>query len=457
MSFTGGIRLESGAAEPPQRKRTASDPGYRYGIPHPQWGVGLIAPCLLRHESVRMIAIDPVSEPWRVHRGVRASPAAALFMCVFTSQAAVLVLSPILVDVARDFDVSTAAAGQLRILAAPIAAVVAIVVTRSAGRLSYRLLLAGGAGLVAAGSVASAVAPSFETLAVAQVPLWIGVAMLVAGGIGAAGSWSVPEERTRLVARSLAGAPAAWIVGMPTIGWVAETDWRLAFLAVPLPAAVVTMILLAAIPGGTPERQTTPSLLGLLRVPRAGWWAFGELLAMSAWAGTLVFSGALFIETYGASPRLTGIVLATVAGAYLVGNVLGGRMRGACARRALAWSNVGAAVSVSLTWLITPNLLFTVTVFGLAAAIVAARTVIGTTYGFAIGGERTLEVGAARAALTQVGYLVGSLLGGAALAIGGRTAVGVAFGSLFLAAAAPYFSTWNARCEQRHQLISLPT
>jgi DHA1 family inner membrane transport protein len=404
-----------------------------------------------------MIAIDPVSEPRRVHRGMRASPSAALFMCVFTSQAAVLVLSPILVDVARDFDVSTAAAGQLRIVAAPIAAVVAIVVARNAGRLPYRLLLAGGAGLVAAGSVASAVAPSFEALAVAQVPLWIGVAMLVAGGIGAAGSWSAPEERTRLVARSLAGAPAAWIVGMPTIGWVAETDWRLAFLAVPLPAAVVTMILLAAIPGGTPERKETPSLLGLLRGPRAGWWAFGELLAISAWAGTLVFSGALFIETYGASPRLTGIVLATVAGAYLVGNVLGGRMRGACARRALAWSNVGAAVSVSVTWLITPNLLFTVTVFGLAAAIVAARTVIGTTYGFAIGGERTLEVGAARAALTQVGYLVGSLVGGAALAIGGRTAVGVAFGSLFLAAAASYFSTWSARCEERDQLIPVAT
>ena len=429
----------------------------RYGIPHPKWGVGLIAPCLLQRESARMIAIDPVSERRRVHRGVRVSPSAALFMCVFTSQAAVLVLSPILVEVARDFDVSTAAAGQLRIVAAPLAAVVAVVVARKAGRLPYRLLLAGGASLVAAGSVGSAVAPSFETLAVAQVPLWIGVAMLVAGGIGAAGSWSAPDERTRLVARSLAGAPAAWIVGMPTIGWVAETDWRLAFLAVPLPAAVVTMILLTAIPGGTPDRQTTPSLLGLLRGPRAGWWAFGELLAMSAWAGTLVFSGALFIETYGASPRLTGIVLAAVAGAYLVGNILGGRMRGACARRALAWSNVGAAVLVSLTWLITPNLLFTVTVFGLAAAIVAARTVIGTTYGFVIGGERTLEVGAARAALTQVGYLVGSLLGGAALAIGGRTAVGVAFGSLFLAAAAPYFSTWNARCEQRHQLIFLPT
>ena len=394
-----------------------------------------------------MISLASPSVPRRFGRSLLASPSTALFMCVFTSQAAVLVLSPILVDVAREFDVSTAVAGQLRIVAAPVAALVAVLVARAGARLPYRLLLAGGAALVAAGSVASAVAPSFQALAIAQVPLWIGVATLVAGGIGAAGAWSAPEERTRLVARSLAGAPAAWVVGMPTIGWVAETDWRLAFLAVPLPAAVATVGLLAAIPGGRPERRAAPSLLRLLRAPRAGWWAIGELLAMSAWAGTLVFSGALFVETYGASARLTGIVLATVAAAYLAGNVLGGRMRGACARRALAWSNVAAAGAVALTWLVRPNLLVTVALFGVAAAIVAARTVTGTTYGFVIGGERKLEVGAARAALTHVGYLAGSLLGGVALATGGEAAVGIAFGSLFLAAAAPYLFTWSARCE----------
>ena len=400
------------------------------------------------------LASPPV--PRRLGWSLLASPSTALFMSVFTSQAAVLVLSPILVDVARDFDVSTAVAGQLRIVAAPVAALVAIAVVRAGARLPYRLLLAGGAGLVGVGSVASAVAPSFEALAIAQVPLWIGVATLVAGGIGAAGAWSAPEERTRLVARSLAGAPAAWIVGMPTIGWVAETDWRLAFLAVPLPAAVVTMGLLAAIPGGEPELRAAPSLLRLLRAPRAGWWAIGELLAMSAWAGTLVFSGALFVETYGASPRLTGVVLATVAAAYLAGNVLGGRMRGACARRALAGSNVAAAVAVALTWIVTPHLLVTVALFGLAAAIVAARTVTGTTYGFVLGGERKLEVGAARAALTHVGYLAGSLLGGAALAIGGGAAVGIAFGSLFLASAVPYLLTWSARCEGRAQVELAP-
>ena len=41
-------------------------------------------------------------------------PAVVLFACLFASQAALLVLSPTLVDIAREFDVSTATAGQLR-------------------------------------------------------------------------------------------------------------------------------------------------------------------------------------------------------------------------------------------------------------------------------------------------------------------------------------------------------
>src|SRR5919201_3022226 len=212
--------------------------GQKYGMPHPRGRAAALS-----HASGEtrvlggMTALASTPVPQRLGWSWLTSPATALFMCVFTSQAAVLVLSPILVDVARDFDVSTAVAGQLRIVAAPVAALVAVVVARAGARLPYRLLLAGGSGLVAVGSVASAVAPSFEALAIAQIPLWVGVATLVAGGIGAAGSWSAPEERTRLVAHSLAGAPAAWIVGMPTIGWVAETDWRVGVPAVPLAAA----------------------------------------------------------------------------------------------------------------------------------------------------------------------------------------------------------------------------
>jgi predicted MFS family arabinose efflux permease len=368
-----------------------------------------------------------------------------LFMCVFTSQAAVLVLSPILVKVAHDVHVSTAVAGQLRIFAAPVAAVVAVLLARFGGDVALRSILLASTILVAVGSIASAAAPSFLALALGQLPLWAGVAGLVAGGIGAAGAWSTPESRSRVVARALAGAPAAWVVGMPLIGLVTVASWRYAFIAVPLPAAIVTAgLLLVSRP---PEARRGPaSLPALLREPGARAWAFGELMVMSAWAGMLVFSGALFVETYGTSTQATGLLLAAVALAYLGGNVLGGKIGGDWRlRRTLARANIAAAAAIAATWILTPNVAVTAALFAGAGVLVAARTVVGTTYGFGLAGERKLEVGAARAAITHVGYLVGSLLGGAALAVAGRSGVGVAFALLFLTAAVPYASMSVAR------------
>ena len=379
-------------------------------------------------------------------RDLVASPSGVLFMSVFTSQAAVLVLAPILVAVADDLGVSTAVAGQLRIVAAPFAALVAVLLARFGGAFSLRRILLGSAILVAAGSLASAAARSFPALALAQFPLWIGIAGLVAGGIGAAGAWAEPGDRARVAARALAGAPAAWIVGMPVIGLVADRSWRLAFVAVPLPAALVTAALLVAARPDE-QRRRSASLSTLLREHSARGWAIGELLVMSAWAGTLVFSGALFVEEFGTSPRVTGLLLATVAVSYLVGNTLGSRLRGECnLRRALPRMNVAAACAIAATWIVTPALLVTLGLFAFAAMVVGARTVVGTSYGFALSGDGSLEVGSARAAFTHLGYLFGSLLGGGALAVGGRPAMGIVFGLLLLAAAVPYRSTWSPRC-----------
>jgi predicted MFS family arabinose efflux permease len=285
-------------------------------------------------------------------------------MSVFTSQAAVLVLAPILVKVAEGLDVSTAAAGQLRIIAAPVAALVAVGLASFGGAIPLRSILLGSSGLVAVGSLASAASHSFLALALGQLPLWIGVAGLVAGGIGAAGAWASSEDRGLVAARALARAPAAWIVGMRPVE----------------------------------QGRRSASLPALLRKHGASAWVFGEFLVMSAWAGTLVFSGALFIERYGTSARVTGLLLAAVAAAYLWGNTLGSRIRGDCRlRRGLPRANVAAAAGIAATWLVTPDLLVTLTLFAFASMVVGARTVIGTTCGFSLAGKRNIEVGSARA------------------------------------------------------------
>src|SRR5690242_19734045 len=83
----------------------------------------------------------------------RASP--VLFLCLFTSQAALLVLSPVLPAVAHDLGVSTATAGQLRSLSGLTGGITAVLLAMAPRRPGLRDLLSGGVTLVAAGSALS--------------------------------------------------------------------------------------------------------------------------------------------------------------------------------------------------------------------------------------------------------------------------------------------------------------
>jgi predicted MFS family arabinose efflux permease len=378
-------------------------------------------------------------------RAALASPSLVLFLALFASQAGVLVLSPILSDVADDFGVSIATAGQLRILAAPLAAVVALGAGRALVRFSPRALLGVGSALLAVGSVASAGAPTFTLLALAQVPMWGGIAILLAAGVAAAGAWSEPERRTRVVAHALAGPPTAWIVGMPLIGVVAEVHWRLAFVALPLPAALVALLAVVGRGRDRPLSGRGTTLSGLLRLPRARRWALGELFANTAWAGTLVYSGALLTEGYGLSTTATGVALGGVAAAYLLANRRAGGGTQDSARRSMLAASVGAALAVALTWGVTPGVAVTLVFFSVAAAMTATRMVAATVYGFTVANDLAREVGVVRAVSTQVGYLVGSLAGGAAYALAGFGGLGVVFGGLFVASTLPYVALRVAR------------
>ena len=417
-------------------------------MPNPESGGSPIVSAAEPPYARRMVALTAAARP---QPRQLASPANALFLGLFASQAGILVLSPILVDIARDFGVSTAVAGQLRLVAAPLAALVAVAVAR-AGRLPLRSLLSAGAALVAIGSLASAAAPSFGLLAFAQVPTWVGAAILVAAGVGAAGTWGAAEQRGRTMARALAGPPAAWIVGMPLIGLVAEVHWRLAFLVLPLPAGLLALAAFAARPADAPDHRAGASVTRLLREPGAKGWATGELLANAAWTGTLVFSGALLVEGHGTSPKVAGVLLALVAVAYLAGNQLAQRVDRGRTRRALVRGDLAAAAGVGLLWAATPNLATTVLLFCAAAYAAAARTLWGTSYGFVVAGERKLEAGALRAVATQLGYLIGSLLGGIALATGGYDLMGLVFAGLFAAAALPHLCLSASRCAGRGRL-----
>ena len=176
---------------------------------------------------------------------------------------------------------------------------------------------------------------------------------------------------------ALLGQPASWIAGLPLIGALAGSSWRLA-MCVPLAASAVALAVLATRPADAPDaaRGRIWSLLGRERAVAR--WAVGELLAYAAWGGTLTFAGALMIESYRSSPGLVGLLLAAAAAAYFPGNLLARRRAGESPRRLLALLGCGLAVALAVFGAVRPALWFSVALFALIVLLVGGRTLSGS-------------------------------------------------------------------------------
>jgi len=385
-----------------------------------------------------------LSASGRIDAGGPKAVAAVLFACLFASQAAVIALSPVLPAVAADLHVSTAGAGQLRTVLGLAAGITALAVGRAAGRLSLRALLLVGVGLLAAGSAASAAAPTFAVLGLAQVVIGSGVAIVIAAGSAAAAEWTAPEHRARVLSWTMMGQPASWIVGMPLVGFLAGTSWRLGWIVLPLLAATVAAVAVASrsvaaapvVPQRSRDALADPSVRG---------WALSELLANAGWAGTLVYVGALCSDVYGVSPTAVGFVLAAAAAAFVGGNFAFRRFVGTDVRAKLIALSPAIALGVLLLGTVRETLALSAAIFAAAAFVAGGRSLLGSAYGLELAPERRLAVMGLRAAATQFGYFVGTAVAGAALAAYGWGGFGGAVALLLAASPLPLIAAGGLR------------
>jgi predicted MFS family arabinose efflux permease len=290
---------------------------------------------------------------------------------------------------------------------------------------------------LAGGSLVSGAAPDFTVLVVAQAAVGVGIGVSYSAAIAATAEWSTAENRSRVLALTLLGPPLAWIVGMPLVGLLGELSWRLAWLAVPVAMALVAAVLLLR-QRATPPAPARAGLRSVLTYPGVMRWTVGELFAFSGWAGALVYMGALLVESYDLSIAATGLALGFGALVYVPGNFLFRRWVDAHGRLLLVALALSAALTVALLGAFRPSVWVSVALFSILCFIAGGRTLAGSARGLGLAQELRLGVTGVRTAAIQAGYFVGAALGGAALAVGGYSTLGLAFAALFVGAAIPH-------------------
>lgn len=360
-----------------------------------------------------------------------------LLAALAASQAALVVLNPLLPHVARDLGVSVATAGQLRTVSGLAAGIAALTAGLWATKLGLRGLLLLGVSTLALGSLVSAVASDFALLVVAQVVAGFGIGISYSAAVAATAEWATAVDRSRVLAIALLGPPLAWIVGMPLVGVLGEISWRVAWLVVPVGMGVLAVVLLLRRPA-TPPAHARAGLRAVFGYPGIVRWSTGELLAFSGWAGALVYVGALLADSYDLSVAATGLALGFGALVYVPGNLLFRRWVDAHSRPLLVALAVAAAATVIVLYAVRPSVWFTIAAFAVLSFIAGGRTLAGSARGLGLAPEVRLGVTGVRTAALQSGYFVGAAVGGVALAASGYSMVGAAFAVLFLGAAIPH-------------------
>jgi predicted MFS family arabinose efflux permease len=360
-----------------------------------------------------------------------------LLAALAASQAALVVLNPLLAELAGDLDVSIATAGQLRTVSGLAAGATALASGLLATRVGLRELLVAGVVILGTGSLVSGLTPGFGVLVAAQALVGVGIGLSYSAALAATAEWSTAQTRSRVLALTLLGPPIAWIVGMPLVGVIGELSWRLALVFVPVAMAAVAVGLLL-LHRSTPPARARAGFVTVLAYPGVARWSVGELLAFSAWAGSLVFMGALFIESYELSIAATGLALGVGALVYVPGNLLFRRWVDAHGRLLLIVLALAAAVTIAVIGAVRPSAWFTLALFSVLCFLAGGRTLAGSARGLGLAPELRLGVTGVRTAALQAGYFVGAAVGGVALATGGYPALGLAFGVLFVGASLPH-------------------
>jgi predicted MFS family arabinose efflux permease len=350
-----------------------------------------------------------------------------LVLATLATQASIVVLAPIIVEVGRDLDASVSAVGQARTTLAGTAAIAALAIGPLIDRIGVRPLLLWGGALAFGGAAATAGAPTLGVFYLAHVVVGLGVACLLSAGFAGVGAWFDDHDAAWALGYVVGSQSIAWIVGNPLIGLLTDAaSWRLAYV-VPAATALAALAAGLAAPAARHESGGEPTALGgVLGDRSARRWAVAELAAYCAWTAELTYIGAFYIQTYDVDEAVVGFLLAVGSFAFLISTLSTDWLIRRAGRRrpVVVLSALGMGGLVAVIMNVTPSVVFTLGLFSLMALCAGLRSTGSSAMGLYLLPLQPGSMMAARTASAQIGYMVGALLGGAVLAIADFGALG---------------------------------
>ncbi len=355
---------------------------------------------------------------------------AAVAIAFLVTQTAWLMLTPLLVAMADEFNTSVAVAGQLATATFAAWTVSVIAVGPMSDSFGRRPVALAGLSLLSIGLLASAFAPNFGTLLVFRVITGLGGGMIPPNSMAAVTDSVSPARRAQAVGGLMAFGTLSSVIGVPLVALAAESaNWRLPFLVIGTLMAVSTLLNWMWFPKGQSVKLGNFSFFSryrmLLAIPVLRAALAVSLAQRIAYLALVSYLAAYWIDAYGMSVGALALPLTFVG----IGTVLGSYMGGPVANRkdrmgVIAVLGLVGGVAALALFLIDIPVWAAVAIATVAVSCLSVSRPVVITFSTEVSGDsRATGVGMV-GATNQLGGVGGAALGGVLLAATGFPGVG---------------------------------
>ena len=349
---------------------------------------------------------------------------------VFLVRASMLMLGPLLVELATDFNTSIAIAGQLAAATFITWGITAPLVGPISDTYGRRPVLLIGLLLMALGILGSGAAWSYGSLLATRLITGVGSAMLPPTIMAALADTLPPEKVGKAVGFITASSWVGVALGLPVIALLGYVGgWRLPFYITGGLSLALWVPLWLRLPSG--QRRLGQSLNLFNRFKDIGrqsasWHVLIANFAQQAvLIGLTTYFAAYMIESHGWDEANTAPGLALIGVGAVIGSFAGGYIAGRARR--LDW-----LVGINLIGGVVVGLLFSLDVPGwvvvamafVASTLVSVSMPVLMTMIMHLAGESRGTAGGMFSTSNQFGGVLGASAGGLMLSLGGFQAVG---------------------------------
>ena len=364
-----------------------------------------------------------------------------LVLATTATQASIVVLAPLLVEIGDSLGASVSAVGVARSVLAGTAFAGSLAVGPLIDRIGVRPLIVRGGALALAGAAATAASPTLAIFYAAHVVTGLGVGCLLSAGFAGVASYFSGREMAWALGYVVGAQSLAWIVGNPIVGALADAgSWRLAYV---VPASVCLAALLAglalrpvAVAAESKPESIGDGLRAVFGDRSARRWTISELVAYSAWSAELTYAAVFYIRNYDTGLGTIGFLLAGGSLAFLLTSLNTARLTTRFTRKPLLVAcglGMGAMLVPMLNW--APSVAGTFAMFCVMALFAGIRLAGSSSLGLDQLPDRPGAMMGARTGAAQLGYMIGAAGGGLVLALWGFGTLGfVLFAGMALSA-----------------------